>query len=198
MGVDSVTSAHSDGYRRIFVLGGVRSGKSRFALRTARELAGDGPVRFIATAVRHPGDSSLARRIERHRAERPPHWVTVEEPLDLPAALGRPGGEQVAVVDCLTLWLSNILMECGDADAPEFSERARSECSRRAQELVGVLDRPQPRHVILIANEVGSGVAPPTVLGNVFADVQGETNQLVAAHAAEVYHLVAGIAQRIK
>jgi adenosylcobinamide kinase/adenosylcobinamide-phosphate guanylyltransferase len=184
-------------WRRIFVLGGVRSGKSRFALRTAKELAAGGPVRFIATAVRDSGDSSLSRRIDRHQAERPKGWATIEEPLDLAAALSGPGDEQVALVDCLTLWLSNIMAQCGDADAPGFSERARSEVEQRAAALTTALNS-QRRHVILIANEVGSGVAPPTTLGNVFADLQGGTNQLAAAHATEVYHLVAGIPQRIK
>lgn len=183
--------------RTVFVLGGVRSGKSRFALRMAKELAGGQPVRFIATAVRDSGDSSLSRRIERHQAERPQGWTTIEEPLDIAAALSSPGGEQVTLVDCLTLWLSNIMAQCGDADSPEFAERAHTEVARRAEDLIAALNS-QPRHVILIANEVGSGVAPPTVLGNIFADIQGETNQLAAAHASEVYHLVAGIAQRIK
>jgi adenosylcobinamide kinase/adenosylcobinamide-phosphate guanylyltransferase len=163
----------------------------------AKELAGDSSVRFVATAVRDSGDRGLSRRIERHRAERPRGWMTIEEPLDIAAALNRPGRETVALVDCLTLWLSNIMAQCGDADSPEFAERTRSEVERRAEDLTAALDS-QRRHVILIANEVGSGVAPATALGNVFADIQGEANQLAAAHATEVYHLVAGIAQRIK
>jgi adenosylcobinamide kinase/adenosylcobinamide-phosphate guanylyltransferase len=185
------------GRKIVFALGGVRSGKSRFALSLATELAGGSPVRFIATAPPRDDDPGMALRIERHKRERPEGWTTAEEPLDLPRALSAPGRERVAVVDCLTLWLSNVLLKCGDADSAGFPDRAMREVTARVDALIAALASCQ-MHVILIANDVGSGVAPVTALGNAFADAQGETSQRVAAIADEVYHLIAGIPQRIK
>ena len=89
------------------VIGGVRSGKSRFAADLATRLAGDGPVLFVATARRGPA-AGMEARIERHRANRPEHWQTVEAPLDLAEALRQASGAGAVLVDCLTMWISNI------------------------------------------------------------------------------------------
>jgi adenosylcobinamide kinase/adenosylcobinamide-phosphate guanylyltransferase len=178
----------------ILVLGGVRSGKSAYAASRAEQLAGEGAVRFIATARKEP---SMQDRIERHRAGRPAGWVTVEEPLALAEAVSTPGDENVVLVDCLTLWLGNILLECGDPESAGFAQRAEAAVERRRAPLLKALDE-RERPVVLVANEVGLGVTPPTRLGNVFADVQGDTNRLVAALADEVQFLVAGNAIRVK
>ena len=101
------------------------------------------------------------------------------------------------LVDCLTIWISNILYECGDSDAPEFEARVRAELDRRVDDLLEALSTTQIP-VVLVTNEVGQGVAPPTRLGVVFADLQGEANQKIAASAGAVWQVVAGIPVRIK
>ena len=178
------------------VIGGVRSGKSRFAVDLASRLAGDRPVLFVATARRGPS-AGMDARIDKHRANRPEHWQTAEAPLDLAEAVRQASGAGAVLVDCLTMWISNITYDCGDSDAPEFEAEARAELDRRVDDLLGAL-RTTDVPVVLVSNEVGQGVAPPTRLGVVFADLQGEVNQKVAARAGAVWQLVAGIPVRIK
>ena len=178
------------------VIGGVRSGKSRFAADLASRRAGGGPVLFVATARRGPS-AGMEARIERHRANRPDHWRTVEIPLDLAKALCDSSNVGAVLVDCLTVWISNIMFECGDSDAPEFEGRARGALNRKVDALMSALSTTNIP-VVLVANEVGAGVAPPTRLGVVFADLQGEVNQKVAARASTVWQTVAGIPVRIK
>ena len=178
------------------VIGGVRSGKSRFAADLASRRAGGGPVLFVATARRGTG-AGMEARIENHRASRPDHWQTVEAPLDLAEALRQPSNTNAALVDCITIWISNIMFECGDSNAPEFEDRARDALNRKVDALMGALAATKVP-VVLVANEVGAGVAPPTRLGIVFADLQGEVNQKVAARANTVWQTVAGIPVRIK
>ena len=171
------------------VIGGVRSGKSRFAADLASRLAGDRPVFFVATARRGPS-AGMDARIEIHRANRPEHWQTIEAPLDLAEALRQASGAEAVLVDCLTMWISNIMYEGGDSDAQEFEARARADLHRRVDDLLDATQQTQ-MPVVLVTNEVGQGVAPPTRLGVVFADLQGEVNQSVAARAAAVWQLVA-------
>ena len=178
------------------VIGGVRSGKSRFAADLASRLAGDRPVLFVATA-RHGPSAGMEDRIERHRANRPDHWQTIDAPLDLTDALRQASSAGAVLVDCLTIWISNIMHECGDSDATEFEAQARAELNRRGDDLLDALSATKVP-VVLVTNEVGQGVAPPTRLGVVFADLQGEVNQKVAARAGAVWQLVAGIPVRIK
>ena len=178
------------------VIGGVRSGKSRFAADLASRLAGDKPILFVATAHRGPS-AGMEARIERHRANRPGHWQTVEAPLELAEALRQASGAEAVLVDCLTMWISNIMYECGDSDAPEFEAKARADLERRVDDLLDALGSTKVP-VVLVTNEVGQGVAPPTRLGVVFADLQGEVNQQMAARADAVWQLVAGIPVRIK
>ena len=178
------------------VIGGVRSGKSRFAADLASRLAGGGPVLFVATARRGPS-AGMDSRIERHRANRPDHWQTIEAPLDLTEALRRSSGVGAVLIDCLTIWISNIMYECGDSDATGFEDQARGALNCKVDALVDALAATNVP-VVLVANEVGSGVAPPTRLGVVFADLQGEVNQVIAARANTVWQTVAGIPVRIK
>ena len=178
------------------VIGGVRSGKSRFAADLASRARRGGPVLFVATARRGKG-AGMEARIENHRANRPDHWQTIEVPLDLAEALRQPSNASAALVDCLTIWISNILLECGESDAPEFEDRARDALNRKVDALTGALAATNVP-VVLVANEVGAGVAPPTRLGVVFADLQGEVNQTMAARANAVWQLVAGIPVQIK
>jgi adenosylcobinamide kinase/adenosylcobinamide-phosphate guanylyltransferase len=167
----------------LFVVGGARSGKSRFAIDAQPSPA---RVTFIATA--QAGDADMAARIARHRAERPPHWRTVEEPYELVAQLRacRAGADAV-VVDCLTLWVSNLMLR-GDAD---------DWIVKQGDELAALLSM-HSTGVTLVSNEVGEGVHPPTEDGRRFRDLLGTVNQRVAAAADRVILMVAGLPLAVK
>ena len=167
----------------LFVLGGARSGKSRFAIDSQPSRA---RVTFFATA--QAGDADMAARIARHRAERPRHWRTVEEPYDLvPRVRTCCGDADAVVVDCLTLWVSNLMLR-GDAD--EW-------IVRQGEELAALL-APGAAAVTVVSNEVGEGVHPPTEDGRRFRDVLGTVNQRVAAVADRVVLMVAGVPLAVK
>jgi adenosylcobinamide kinase/adenosylcobinamide-phosphate guanylyltransferase len=166
--------------RTILVLGGVRAGKSAFALARAKELPGR--VVFVATA--EAGDGEMAARIARHRVERPPSWRTVEVPVALPSALRALDGEaDVVIVDCLNLWVANLLTK-----RPEMSDE---DVQAEAAELEAVVTRPRFA-LILVSNEVGWGVHPETALGRRFRDALGFVNQAAARAADDVVLMVAG------
>ena len=171
------------------ITGGVKAGKSRYALQLATEFAGDSTVRFIATAHRGVGDASLDRRIARHAAERPGHWSLFEPPADLIDAVSTDGDEVMTIVDCITLWVGNLVSAAGYAHEVGVSDHVA--------ELVDAL-RSSDRPALVITNEVGAGVAPPTVVGNDFADALGYANRLIADAADQVTLLVAGQPLRIK
>jgi adenosylcobinamide kinase/adenosylcobinamide-phosphate guanylyltransferase len=163
------------------VLGGARSGKSAYAEHLANG-AGSGAV-YLATA--EAGDGEMAERIARHRQRRGPRWRTIEEPLDLVGALQRAvQPEQPVVVDCLTLWLSNLLAAGRDIAAE----------TARLKDAFASLTGP----VILVANEVGLGIVPPTPLGRVFRDDAGRLNQAIAQAADRVVFVVAGLPLTVK
>ena len=162
--------------RTTLVLGGARSGKSRFAQGLAEQQAGR--LLYVATAAAH--DSEMAERIARHRQDRGGRWETVEEQIDLAGVLDRHGREgNVLLVDCLTLWLSNLMLAERDLDAA-------------ADALAAALAR-QEGQVILVSNEVGSGIVPETPLGRAFRDEAGRLNQMIAAKANRVALVVAGL-----
>lgn len=155
------------------VLGGARSGKSAYA-----EALLDGrPALYLATG--HGLDDEMAERIRIHRERRGPHWLTHEEALDLPGALDRLTGERPVLVDCLTLWISNLMHAGRDVGA----ETAR---------LCEMLATPKGS-VVLVSNEVGMGLVPETPLGRAFRDHQGRVNQAVAKACRRVVFVVAGL-----
>ena len=163
--------------RTVLVLGGVRAGKSAFALARARALGGR--VVFVATA--EAGDEEMARRIARHRAERPVTWRTLEVPLAVPSTVTALADEaDVVIVDCLNLWVANMLQKTPESDL-----------LAEAQELEAVARRPG-FSLILVSNEVGWGVHPETELGRRFRDALGLVNQAAARAADEVVLMVAG------
>lgn len=158
------------------LLGGARSGKSRLAVRMAAGWVG----RVVVIATGEPRDEEMAERIRSHRAGRPPAWTTLEEPVDLEAAL--TGVQEASVlVDCLTLWVSN-LMERGFADV-EIEERAG-----KAASLLATRESPS----VVVTNEVGSGIVPTNDLARRFADVLGRVNSIWAEAADRVLLVVAG------
>ena len=167
--------------KSLLVLGGARSGKSRYAQRLA-ESSGLQPV-LIATAEAR--DAEMALRIERHAAERSAQWTVVEEPVALAEALWREARkERIVVVDCATLWLSKILLE-GDNIAAATKDLAQS---------VAKLSGP----VIFVSNEVGGGVVPENRLARAFRDAQGLLNQALAEACEAVVLVSAGIAVCLK
>ena len=165
----------------ILIIGGARSGKSGRALELAGQLPGERV--FVATAER--SDAEMAARIERHRRDRRPQFSTVEAPLDLLDALNTASGpDRVVIVDCLTLWLGNLMHYERDVDAHTAA-------------LVAFLEV-APGPMILVSNEVGTGLVPMTSLGRAFRDVQGELNQAVAAVCERVEFMVAGLPVVVK
>jgi adenosylcobinamide kinase / adenosylcobinamide-phosphate guanylyltransferase len=167
----------------LFILGGARSGKSRFALAG---LPPRGRVTFVATA--EPGDADMAARIARHQAERPPAWTTVVAPLDLTPRLSDAlRAADTVVVDCLTLWVSNLMLR-GDDEATILKE---------ADALAALVADPAVE-LRLVSNEVGFGVHPATAEGLRFRDVLGLVNQRVAAASSRVVLMVAGLPHLIK
>ena len=166
--------------RLMLVLGGARSGKSRFA-EAAIERAGGGL--YLATAT--VGDAEMAERVRLHRARRGSAWTTIEEPLDIVAAIiaeSRP--DRPMLVDCLTLWLSNVML----------AEREPESETERLLRALG--EAPGP--VVLVANEVGLGIVPENALARAFRDHAGRLNQRVAALAERVVFLAAGLPMMLK
>jgi adenosylcobinamide kinase / adenosylcobinamide-phosphate guanylyltransferase len=168
------------------VLGGARSGKSRYAQTLA---AGVSPVAFVATARRSDSDEEMQRKIERHRADRPQEWRTIEEPLDLASVLAEQGSSyRIIVVDCLTLYAANLLdAQHGDLISIEDRLREFYEALRSA-----------PCSVALVSNEVGSGIVPAFPEGRKYRDLLGEINQRVASAADNVLLIVAGLPLALK
>jgi len=167
----------------LLIVGGARSGKSRFAVEG---LSPDARVVFVATAEAR--DESMAKRIARHRADRPLRWSTVEEPFDLvPALRALEGTCDGILVDCLTLWVSNLLLR-GDRDDAILEQ---------AEALAALLGRRLPS-ITLVSNEVGEGVHPETAMGLRFRDLLGSVNQRVAAACDMVVLMVAGIPLTVK
>lgn len=157
--------------------GGMRSGKSRLAVRLAAASGAD--VVVIATA--EPRDDDMAARIRRHRAERPDDWATVEEPVELAAALAATPPEATVVVDCLTLWVSNLL-ERGRGDGEVLGDATAA--ARLAAGRAG--------GTIVVTNEVGGGVIPANPLARGYADLLGRVNAVWAEHARRALLVVAG------
>lgn len=163
------------------VLGGARSGKSRYAESLVERRPGS--CVYLATA--EAGDAEMAERIARHKARRGERWTTVEEPLDLVGALeGCTRPDRAVLVDCLTLWLSNLLGAGRDVD---------SEC----EHLIGALPA-LGGPVVFVSNEVGLGVVPDNALARRFVDHTGRLHQSLAAAAPSVVVMTAGIPMHIK
>jgi adenosyl cobinamide kinase/adenosyl cobinamide phosphate guanylyltransferase len=165
------------------LLGGARSGKSALAVRAAG--AWTGPVEVVVTA--EPRDAEMAARIRRHRARRPGHWRTVEAARELEAALRGADAAAFVVVDCLTLWVSNLL-EQGADDA---------EVARRAAEAAALAAR-RTAPTLAVSNEVGSGIVPATPSGRRFRDELGVLNARIAAASDRVWVVTAGLPQRLR
>ena len=164
----------------ILITGGARSGKSTRAEMRARDFAGK-PV-YIATAEGF--DQEMRDRIAKHRARRRDEWIEHETPLELVPALNATDGGGARLIECLTLWLSNLM-------------HAERNWERETADLVEAL-RKQRSPVVLVTNEVGSGIVPDNALAREFRDAAGRINQMIAGAADEVEYVVAGLPMRVK
>jgi adenosylcobinamide kinase / adenosylcobinamide-phosphate guanylyltransferase len=175
--------------RLILVTGGARGGKSRYADGRARELGGD-DVTYVATAT--AGDDEMRLRIARHRRERPSAWATIEAPSRAGAAV-RSAPTDIVVLDCITMLTANAL------GPPEPRDEAAA-VERMLAEVDDVLDAARRRAgtLIIVTNEVGFGVHPPTALGCWFQNGLGRVNQRLAAEADEVVLMVSGVPLTVK
>ena len=170
--------------RSILVIGGCRSGKSSHALLQAERI-GDRRL-FVATCV--PEDDEMKARVDKHREDRDDSWETLEIPVDIGEAIRHYGpSTDVMLVDCLTLWVSNLLMETQDVNAIRQRIDGLAESIRTAE-----------CSVVLVSNEVGSGVVPENAMARLYRDLAGWTNQAVAEACSNVIWTVAGIPVTIK
>jgi adenosylcobinamide kinase / adenosylcobinamide-phosphate guanylyltransferase len=161
----------------VLLLGGARSGKSALAVELAAQSGRD--VVFIATA--NAGDEEMRARIARHRAARPGQWRTIETPTDVAGALGAAAADRCLVLDCLSLWVANLLeAQQSEAEIEERAEAVAAQASARAGPTIAV------------TNEVGLGVVPAAPLGRRYRDLMGRVNTIWAAAAAEALLVVAG------
>ncbi|HXU70204.1 MAG TPA: bifunctional adenosylcobinamide kinase/adenosylcobinamide-phosphate guanylyltransferase [Polyangia bacterium] len=178
-----MSGAHA-GSRLVLVTGGARSGKSRVAETRLAELAPGGPWRYVATA--EALDDEMRARIAHHRARRGVEWRTVEAPRALADAVRAPD-EAGVLVDCITLWLTNLLLAGADDDA-----------LLAAADEVAAAARAAARPVVLVTNEVGGGIVPDNALARRFRDVAGWVNQRLASACDEVFLVAAGLPLRLR
>ena len=172
----------------ILILGGARSGKSAEAVRMAR-ARGNGHVLYVATA--EPGDDEMRVRIEKHRAERPTCWDTMEAPHAVGQRIGRQAdGHTTIIVDCITLLVSNLLVDKPDPYDDAVQDSVVQEIEAMVQ---AAKELPSASKMIIVSNEVGYGLAPLTALGRAFRDLVGQANQTLAAAADRVVLMVAGL-----
>lgn len=167
----------------IFILGGARSGKSAFAGSLASRSRK--PVYFIATAK--PKDKEMKERIQRHRKNRPASWVTLEPSRDMISVLEEIPAGRTAILDCLTLWISEMVM--GKMSEEHILTKVKDFLMKA---------RAMRFNLIVVSNEVGEGVVPATGLGRAFRDITGLVHQQTARLAQAVYQVTAGIPRRLK
>ena len=174
--------------KNIFILGGVRSGKSRFAQELAKKLSNK--VLFVATG--EPLDEEMRARIDEHKKARPKSWRTLEIPTNISRQLGAEIGDaEVVIIDCLTLLVSNRIGE--ELDYLKAEKQVMAEIN----ELIAGMDKLRASFII-ISNEVGAGLVPEAKLGRVYRDILGKANQLIAQRSSKVYFMVAGIPMKMK
>ena len=172
------------------ILGGARSGKSDLAEQLARQSGR--PVVYLATAG--AGDEEMRQRIVTHRAIRPQEWRTIEEPLDLTAAISQMRPGDLAVLECVTLWVSNLLIDGPTGESPEDAVgRIVTRAERFQSGLQG-----KDIWMIAVSNEVGLGIVPDSEIGRTYRDALGRVNQLLAGQADSVYLMVAGLPLALK
>jgi len=175
------------------IIGGIRSGKSRFAQELALKLGK--PVLFVATA--EAGDEEMRRRIEEHQKARPSDWSTLEVTTHIGSQISKKlGRARVVIIDCITLLISNLFGQYGDSEQIDAS-LIEPKLIAEINELIECITRTDASFV-MVTNEVGTGVVPPNQLGRLYRDWLGKANQMLAQVADEVYLMVAGLPVPIK
>ncbi len=165
-----------------FILGGARSGKSTHAINLAQKHK---KVVFMATC--QAKDCEMAKRIKLHKDSRPCHWETIEEPCDIDKALVKIGSKfDLVILDCLTLWVSNLMMKNVSSAAILKKTKSFLECIKKIKS-----------KVIIVSNEVGLGIVPDNKLARDFRDIAGKVNQIVAASSDKVFFMVSGLPMRL-
>lgn len=170
-----------------FVTGGARSGKSSFAERLA-ERTGEAVV-YVATL--EPLDDEMRNRIARHREQRPDGWRTIEAPRALADAVEAAPAHATVLIDCLSLWVSNRLLSLGEEPTAAATDELEAELDAEIDRIISTA-RTRSAATIVVSNEVGGGVVPPSVLGRVYRDLLGRANQRVSLAADRAWLLVAG------
>ncbi len=171
----------------ILITGGIKSGKSSFALQKAEAMQEKNDLYFLATAV--DMDREIQERIKIHKKSRGPSWNTIEEPIDLKKAFSLVPDKSTVLLDCLTLWLGNILH---DQEKILFSD-----IEKNMKNILSLINK-KKLNVIFVTNEVGWGIIPENELGRIYQDLLGKLNQLIAESADEVHLMVSGINIKIK
>jgi adenosylcobinamide kinase/adenosylcobinamide-phosphate guanylyltransferase len=178
----------------IFILGGARSGKSRFAKEMAQRLSDK--VLFVATA--EALDEEMRQKIEEHKRARPSSWRSLEAPTGVGKRIREEiGNAQVVIVDCLTLLISNVLSQCSSDPEQISAELAKGRLTTEIDELIECIDG-STATFILVSNEVGMGLVPETRLGRLYRDFLGKVNQICAERADRVYFMLSGIPLNLK
>ena len=178
----------------IFILGGARSGKSRFAKEMAQRLSDK--VLFVATA--EALDEEMRQKIEEHKRARPLSWRSLEAPTGVGRRIREEiGNAQVVIVDCLTLLVSNVLGQCSSDPEQISAELAQGRLTTEIDELMECIDS-STATFILVSNEVGMGLVPETRLGRLYRDFLGKVNQICAERADGVYFMLSGIPLNLK
>jgi adenosylcobinamide kinase/adenosylcobinamide-phosphate guanylyltransferase len=183
------------------LLGGVRAGKSARALEIAQDYSQTpNDVLFVATAQAF--DDEMRQRIHVHQAEREPGWLTVEEPVAIGEAIRSHVEQhpqtQVVIIDCATLWVSNMVLVLADSGACEHHVRQETLALIDVLRSIATAPDGSLRELVVVSNEVGLGIVPPTALGRQYRDALGRANQLLAAAARDVILMVAGLELRLK
>ncbi len=184
--------------KSILITGGARSGKSGLAEKLAKEL--DGDILYIATAV--PFDEEMKHRVKMHRESRPAEWDTYEGYRGLGEVIEREGKRYKGILlDCITVMITNIFLEFPDIDYenPRFRdfEKVEEEIRKEVENLMTGIMKTEAT-VLMVTNELGSGVVPENVLARVFRDIAGRVNQAIARESDEVYLTVCGIPVKVK
>lgn len=174
------------------VTGGCRSGKSAYALKVAESSTG--AKLYIATCPVMDGDSEMTSRVKKHKRERESRdWQTFEETVSLPEAVSGSGGYEAVLIDCLALWVNNLIFACGD-NWPSFTEDS---VSAHARKLLAAAAR-HPGTVLIVTNEVGMGIVPANDMARHYRDLLGRCNQIIATGADSVTMMVSGIPLSLK
>lgn len=178
----------------VLIIGGARSGKSGFAQELA--LKRGEPVLFVATAT--AGDEEMAQRIDQHQRTRPAAWSTLEAPTHIGDEIpGQIGEAKVVIVDCITLLLNNVFARYDHQGEQIDASAVEREVTAEIEGLIGCINRVDARF-IMVTNELGTGLVPPSRVARLYRDLLGRANQRLAEVSEEVYLLVAGIPVRLK